>query len=441
MTRPKKSDSLEAIIDRARSSAEAGDVDGAWREMSRHRDLLTQEPLFAWAWLVLQGRFGQAPDRRETLELLLRTWPRFPPVLDGAANALLAEVDGRAADEPVPDDDPSWPAMVGVANAITSLSETDLHDPEIGGSLFNTLGNALRLAGPEAGELAPRAYERAIALHPRNTSWRFDLGLFYKGRRRFEAALECFRHAAEGAGNDEATQWNIAICATGAGRASEAMAAWNALGFGATMGPDGRPFVGDLGDVKVRLAAGGDFEHVWARPRSPCHGEVMNATLFDGEADAGDVVLWDGQPIGYVEVEGHRVPRFASLGLLERGSLRTYRFLAEQPDPETIGQVDRDLPDFATLYVFEAAVRHLCSACIRGEGPHDLHRDEAPELGERVHGKLVVPRDVDLRAVAQRLEQDARGRGVRLAVPSLLSAAGDELGAQRHRRLWAELEA
>jgi hypothetical protein len=61
-----------------------------------------------------------------------------------------------------------------------------------------------------------------------------------------------------------------------------------------------------------------DYEDVWVQPRSPCHGELLTPTRQGLPAGVGDVLLWDVAPLGFLTVEGRRIPRFSLLAVLEK---------------------------------------------------------------------------------------------------------------------------
>lgn len=315
-------------ITRAMEAAEGGDYDGAWAQLTPLRSALGQDADLAWAWCVLEG--NDPPERpvdRGALERVLDAWFDRPRLVLVAGEELLELVDGRAADEPIPADDPTGPVIAALEACLRGLAKEHpaaAADPEVGGALWNALGNACRLAGPEHDGDAEAAYARALALDPENGWWRFNLGLFYKHRGRFAEGAALFARVREQVGNETPVLWNLAICATAAGDGAAAAEAWVRLGFAAELGPGGLPRVADLGDVIVRASTGGigaahpgrgpvDYQDVQVRPESPCHGVVLSPTVSPVGVDVGDVVLWDGAPVGYRREGDTQVPRFPLL--------------------------------------------------------------------------------------------------------------------------------
>ena len=120
------------------------------------------------------------------------------------------------------------------------------------------LGSALRLSGEHAQAIESLA--SAIASEPEEHGWRYDLGLACKSAGQFATALVHFQAYAAAKGNeDEGLLWNLAICATGAGRGALARDQWHAMGMtDTTLGDDGLPRVPDLGRITVRIRRSDD---------------------------------------------------------------------------------------------------------------------------------------------------------------------------------------
>ncbi|MCB9540173.1 MAG: hypothetical protein H6704_28505 [Myxococcales bacterium] len=431
MDTPLDDDALaRALLDRGR----AQDLDGARALRDAHADRLKTAPQVAFAWLqILALARRDDEDVRAEAELILDAWPLEPRLVTLGAELLLDPIDGRPGDEPIPEDDPALPAAARLGVCIEHLEPHERRDPEIGGRLLGTLGNALRQAGEAHTAAAEAALREAAAIGPA-PAWAFDLGLLLKHRGRFAEALEQFQAWAAASEPDAPILWNLGICATGAGEPEVAAQAWRQLGMQAQIGRAGHAEVQNLGRVKVRLRgadAEGEprFEHVWVQPHSPCHGEVLNATLYDACADRADLVLWDGAPVGFVEHEGVRVPRFPALARLAEGPLRGFAFRAEQPAPGVVADLVEALGDGVEIVVFDETVERRCAACIRGEGPHADHPPAPPPEGpHRVHGKLCCP-PADVAEVAAALAVVAGAAGVRLAAPDLIAAAGGDVAA------------
>ena len=109
---------------------------------------------------------------------------------------------------------------------------------------------------------------------------------------------------------NEGCQWNLGICATGAGEGEVALQVWKDLGQKIEMGRFGLPD-GGYPQCKIRLAERplaerdasqddpGLEETIWVERLSPCHGIIRSVLYQDLGIDYGDVVLFDGAPITY----------------------------------------------------------------------------------------------------------------------------------------------
>ncbi|MCK6550515.1 tetratricopeptide repeat protein [Myxococcota bacterium] len=447
------SDPIHEAIQRAARAAEANDLASAWQILGEHRAAITERLELAWAWLVLLGRDPAPPAEADVTSALVDAWPSHPDFVELLARTLTSKVDGRLGDEEIPPHDPALVAAAITTRCLGALSEAELSDPEVGGKLAMTLASALRLSGPRFDAEAERAFAQALATKPEHGPWIFNAGLFFKNRGRWAEALDHFRRARALGGDDQPTLWNLAIAATALGDGDAALEAWQALGFEARRGPDGLPVVDKLGRVKVRLSnrtvstlshgTGPIHEHVWVRPTSPCHGVVLSPTCEAVAADYGDVVLWDGAPIGLVVEQGREIPRFPMLARIAVGGVKKFRFRARQPSAGVASALNQLLPDAVWIYVFDEEVRYLCRDCVEGRGPHDpSHRGDAPKHTPHVvEGALVVEPEssaAEARALVEPLL--AATADLTVAIPELFDAVGDATRSAEHRALWQRLD-
>src|SRR5882672_3417360 len=103
--------------------------------------------------------------------------------------------------------------------------------------LFDHL-RAIRLndrarAAEDAGRLADAEalYRETIDRASRwSVPW-YNLGLFYKGQRRWQDSLACNRQALSLKCDDEAANWNLGIAATAVGDWRTAREAWGRVGM------------------------------------------------------------------------------------------------------------------------------------------------------------------------------------------------------------------
>lgn len=304
-----------------------------------------------------------------------------------------------------------------------------------------------------AGIERARGEHRALMDEQPEVSWvHYNFGLFCKRRGLFAEGLAANQRAYELGDHSEAVLWNLGICATGAGEHWTALKAWRELGISAELGTDGRVTMKALGMVQVRLTSGPmagagtsaddpQFEHVWIKRISPCHGRVLSPTFFDLSGEIGDLVLHDGAAIGFRQTDGKKVPRFPQLALLERGGARCFRLAGVQEHAGELRALEAKLPEGCQLYPHTEQMQFICPRCARGDGTH-AHVMEEQTTHRRVYGKLVVPPGVALPEVVTALDAALKPvPHLRLACPSLHDANGDAERSRREAQLWDEIEA
>src|SRR5216683_7998348 len=148
-----------------------------------------------------------------------------------AVEDLLRPDLGSPRDEPRVDDPRYLEAARMLRAALEGLSEQQRQVPELGGYLWNELGNTLARQWPAFADEALRAHENAIAAAPGEASYLYDLGLCHKYAGRFAQGVEANRRSLQLRSGDEGTLWNLGICATGAGDQDAAAEAWQQLGI------------------------------------------------------------------------------------------------------------------------------------------------------------------------------------------------------------------
>jgi len=399
-----------------------------------------KDPRDAAEWLRGIKAAGRASQERKEIEAIAAAWPGDLEIARLACVALCEIVDGRSPDEPIGDDDPAPRAAAVARRALAGAGDLADADPNRTGPLFAAYGNALRLCGPENDSQAIAAFDSAMALTD-DPALAFDRALLHKQRGQWRDALAWFDRYLASDPDDEAALNNVGICATALGLGERAAAAWRALGFdGVSVGDDGLPRVADLEMVKLRLPVAGDpderesdFEHVWVRSLSPCHGEILNPPMYPVPAGYSDIVLYDRAAVGWAEHDGRRVPRLPFLLLLWRGDAEVFELAA---DPADIGAAETALPEGASLYRWDTEIQRICRACIddpNHAGDHDPAPSDAPSV---VRGCLVLEPGTKPPVAAQAL---AAHPELRVAVPDLWRAAGDEMAARRADRLRREL--
>jgi len=437
--------SASKLVDFVQSSADKGDFPAAWKAFDDNCGLLKSSKEVAWAFVLLLAADSRMPNKRDELEKIIADWSDDSLLVYSCCLQLLSLVDGRAACDTIPANDPTVVVVPALERAIEGLSDAERMDPQRGGVFWNLLANAYRLAGPSFDKKALVAYEQALKIEAR-PNFRFDLGLFFKNRARWEEGLDVFQKLVDEGASGQAELWNLAICATALRQGDKALWAWDRIGLKMELDSDGLPHVPGLGMSKVLLSSGSiaevahlrRYEQVWVEPLSPCHGIVLNATFHDVGADMGDTVLWDGQPVGQWERDGVTGPVFAGLGTLSKGQWRTFRFLARRSPSQSIESIGRAMPNRSRIFVFQEEAVDYCPTCASAtcQGQSD-HSTESIV----VYGKLVVCPKTSLEDLKQVLSGALKEQPtLQMAVPSLFHSLGEESEAAEHEKLWDCLE-
>lgn len=210
-------------------------------------------------------------------------------------------------------------------------------------------------------------------------------------------ALELRAAAGETGDVDQASVWNAAIAATGAGDWMQARRLWALAGI-AVPGTDG-PIEGDFGAACVRLNPWGDGETVWFRRLSPCHGRLLNVPMPESGFRFGDIVLHDGARTGTRSDGTRDVPVFNAMQRLQASEFATFTVLAhcdDEADVDALGEIR--LPGLGYVEDWTGSFRVLCRRCSYGtphsHGEHDQDDDGAwqheRDFGVAAQGRAVV---------------------------------------------------
>jgi len=255
--------------------------------------------------------------------------------------------------------------------------------PSLRAQQLNADGNAALDAGRLDDAIA--AFSQAAALAPSwSTPW-YNLGLVYKRQKQWRQSLEHNRRAAALDPSNEPAWWNMGIAATATGDWDLARAAWR--GFGIDV-PDGDgPIDLPCGVGPIRLEPDGDGEVVWCQRLDPARAQILSIPLPESGHCWQDVVLNDGEPVGYRQYRGQERPVFNALALLERSPFGTY--VARVAMPKDRASITR-LSEIAAecggaAEDWSASVRMICKACSEGR-PHERHDTELPADGAHLIG-------------------------------------------------------
>jgi len=303
-------------------------------------------------------------------------------------------------------------------------------------ALLIGLSTAARMVARQRDQLAEQSYRRLVELEPERNSHHYNLGLFMKTRGRFDEGVAANREAARLSPRPiEAYEWNLGICATGAGEGELALEVWKRQGQKIEMGRFDLP-EGGYPECKVRLAERplaerdadnddpGAEETIWIERLSPCHGIVRSVLVRDLGVNYGDVVLFDGAPITYHKYGDREVPVFPQLSTLVRQNYRFYDFAGTQATGGQLEDLSDELPADAILYSHSEHYREICTAC--WSDPDLDHENHEAEEKHVVTGRIAAPPDIDPRQLLDALDAALAGQpDCRLYTPALCAAAGE----------------
>ncbi len=232
----------------------------------------------------------------------------------------------------------------------------------------------------------------------------------------------------------DAYEWNMGICATGAGEAEVALEVWQRMKQKIAMGRFNLP-EGGYPQCKVRLAERplaertaetddpGLEETIWIERLSPCHGIIRSVLYQDLGVDYGDVVLIDGAPITYHTYGDQEYPVFPHLATLVRQNFRFFDFAGTQNESGRLADASRDLSEDAVVYSHSENFQILCASCWRDPNvDHEQHEEEEKHV---VTGRIAIPRNVEPAELLTQLDAAIRNREpCQIYSPDLCEAAG-----------------
>jgi hypothetical protein len=229
-------------------------------------------------------------------------------------------------------------------------------------------------------------------------------------------------------------EWNLGICATGAGNGAVALDVWKRTGQSIEMGRFGLP-EGSYPQCKVKLAARplaeraadnddpGLEETIWIERLSPCHGIIRSVLYHDLGVDYGDVILMDGTPITYHTYGDTKVPVFPHLATLIRRNYQVFNFAGTQDKPRQLADASIDLAEDTVTYPHSENFRLLCLNCWRDPDiDHETHESMEKHV---VTGRIAAPGHVDPVQLLEQLDKAVAKRDrCQLYAPDLCKAAG-----------------
>ena len=301
--------------------------------------------------------------------------------------------------------------------------------------ILRGLATSARMMARQRDEIAERSYRRLAEISPRNSACHYNLGLFFKTRGRFEEGVKSNQIAAGLEDEDvESYEWNLGICATGAGKGAVALDVWKRMGQKIEMGRFGLP-EGTYPQCKVKVAERplaertaatddpGLQETIWIERLSPCHGIIRSVLYQDLGVDYGDVILMDGAPITYHTYGDTSVPVFPHLATLVRRNYQLFDFAGTQAEPRQLADTSVDLDGDIIVYSHSENFQQLCANCWREPGIDHENHDRVEK--HVVTGRIAAPGHVDPGQLLDQLDEALAKRSpCQLYAPDLCVAAG-----------------
>ncbi|ELT43968.1 hypothetical protein [Arthrobacter nitrophenolicus] len=223
------------------------------------------------------------------------------------------------------------------------------------------------------------------------------LGKWAESLERNARAVELFTpvEAADFDGVNPAA-WNLGIASTALGDWATARRAWAAYGIGG-LGTGYDPIDSNFGLAPVRLnpdqpslphqvlPSAGATEVVWCWRRSPAHAVIASVPLPESGHRFRDVVLHDGEPKGFRQLDGQDVAVFDQLLRLEDSGLPTWQAQVTGATPDDLQELSDLLERHGMGADDWSGMRLLCSECSHGT-PDDGHHhvpasSDATQLG------------------------------------------------------------
>ena len=285
-----------------------------------------------------------------------------------------------------------------IENLVNVSRNLDGHDEEM---VLSGLSTATRMMARQYDSIAENSYRRLVELDSEYPSYHYCFGLFCKTRGLFKDGMLANQKAVCLVDEPvDSYQWNLGICATGAGEGEVALDIWKSMGNKIEMGRFNLP-EGGYPQCKVKLAERplaernatnddpGLEETIWIERLSPCHGVIRCVLFQDLGIDYGDVVLIDGAPITYHTYGEKQIPVFPHLATLVKNNYLFFDFAATQEKKGQIGEISQVLEKDAIVYVHSENYRVLCETCWQDNSvDHSEHKEQQRHI---VTGRIAAP--------------------------------------------------
>ncbi|NNE21954.1 MAG: prenyltransferase, partial [Rhizobiales bacterium] len=276
------SEEISSLVRDITAAGEADDKDTALQNAQGLRKVQSHQPEAALALLHVIDNSCLPPEAAAAVFCeIAQAHPDDPGILPSLGECFEATCDLDDLNGPPPEE----PEYQAVVERLTALAH-DHSGTQDEAEILRGLATSARMMGRQCDDIAENSYRRQIELNPKKSSNHYNLGLFFKTRGRFDEGMKANQTAISL--SDETVdgyEWNLGICATGAGHGEVALDVWKRMGQKIEMGRFGLP-EGGYPQCKVKLAErplaerGAENDHpgleetIWIERLSPCHGVI-----------------------------------------------------------------------------------------------------------------------------------------------------------------------
>ena len=123
-------------------------------------------------------------------------------------------------------------------------------------------------------------------------------------------------------------------------------------------------------------------EIVLVQALSPCHGRILHPCQSQQPADFDDLIIWDPQPLQFIDLSGEQVPIMRALAVLEHGDAVVKPYPKPRLRESDLEQLNQTLPEGVFFY----------------QGPET-------SFTQGDHGKLCWPRSMSAQTVVSLVEK------------------------------------
>ncbi|MCP5084859.1 MAG: prenyltransferase [Alphaproteobacteria bacterium] len=432
---------IEALEGEVMQMAQVGEQDAAWQKLERLRKAQRHQVEAAVSLLrIVNQQCLQTENAAELLSEIDQSHHQDVELLSFLAECLEAVRDIDDLNAPPPEEE----VFRTVVERLTASAQNP-KDVEEEKTILRGLATAARMQARQNDEIAEKSYRRLVEIDPQNSVHHYNLGLFCKTRGRFEEGQAANLTAVRLSEDEvECYEWNLGICATGAGDGVAALEVWKRMEQKIEMGRFDLP-EGGYPQCKVKLAERplaertletddpGDEETIWIERLSPCHGIIRSVLYQDLGVNYGDVVLIDGAPITYHTYGDTQIAVFPHLATLLRQNYQIFAFAGTQEEPGQLADVSVDLAQDAIVCSHSESYRELCASCWRDP---DLDHDHHEQIDIHVVvGRVAAPPHIGPTELLEQLDAAlARREKCQLYAPDLCTAARQDARAQVERR-------